>query len=57
MSLISLPFFIFMCCFLLLYYRVGEKHQWKALLAGNAIFYLCANPVYIILRTSCNPNR
>lgn len=48
MSLISLPFLIFMCCFLGIYYKVGEKHQWKVLLIGNAIFYICSNPVYII---------
>ena len=48
MSLISLPFFIFMCCFLGAYYNAGEKHQWKVLLIGNAFFYICSNPVYII---------
>ena len=48
MSLISLPFFIFMCCFLCAYYFAGEKHQWKVLLIGNAVFYICSNPVYII---------
>ena len=48
MSLISLPFLIFMLCLLAIYYRVGEKHQWKILLAGSAFFYFCSNPVYII---------
>lgn len=48
MSLISLPFFIFMCCFLAAYYCAGEKNQWKVLLTGNAIFYIWSNPVYII---------
>ena len=48
MSLISFPFFIFMCCLLAAYYKAGEKHQWKILLIGSAFFYLCSNPLYII---------
>ena len=48
MSLISLPFFIFMCCLLGAYYNAGERHQWKILLIGSAFFYFCSNPVYII---------
>lgn len=48
MSLISLPFFIFMCCFLGAYFNAGAKHQWKVLLIGNAFFYICSNPIYII---------
>jgi D-alanyl-lipoteichoic acid acyltransferase DltB (MBOAT superfamily) len=48
MNLISLPFFIFMCCFLCAYYKSGEKQQWKVLLIGNAFFYVYSNPVYII---------
>ncbi len=48
MSLVSVPFFIFILCLLVAYYNAGEKHQWKVLLAGSAFFYLCSNPVYII---------
>ncbi|MCR5748046.1 MAG: hypothetical protein K6G03_10095 [Lachnospiraceae bacterium] len=48
MSLVSIPFLIFICCLLLIYYKIGGEHQWKVLLAGSAFFYLCSNPVYII---------
>ena len=48
MSLISPEFFLLMCVLLSGYYRVGEAHQWKLLLAASFLFYFCANPVYII---------
>ncbi len=48
MSLISIPFFVFICVLLGIYYHTGEKHQWKVLLAGSCIFYMWCNPVYII---------
>ena len=48
MLLISLKFFIFMLCLLGIYYKAGERHQWKVLLAGSAFFYLFSNPIYII---------
>ena len=48
MSLISLPFFIFICLLLAVYYNVKPEHQWKVLLLGSIIFYIWAKPVYII---------
>jgi D-alanyl-lipoteichoic acid acyltransferase DltB (MBOAT superfamily) len=51
MSLISVSFFIFICVLLIVYYTVPEGHQWKVLLAASAIFYIAANPVYIIFIT------
>ncbi len=48
MSLISAGFLIFMFILLCGYYRIGERHQWKLLLAASFLFYFCANPVYII---------
>ena len=48
MSLISVPFFIFICVLLLVYYTVPKGHQWKVLLLASAVFYLAAGPVYII---------
>ncbi len=48
MSLISLRFAIFLVLLLILYYRVGAQHQWKILLSGSLLFYVLANPVYIV---------
>ncbi len=48
MSLISLPFLIFMCILLIAYYTVNGAHQWKVLLLGSMIFYAWVRPVYLI---------
>ena len=48
MSLISIPFLVFISVLIVIYYIIGEKHQWKVLLIGSAFFYAYANPVYII---------
>ena len=48
MSLVSLKFVIFVALLLLLYYKVPAAHQWKILLSGSLLFYVLANPVYII---------
>lgn len=48
MSLISLPFFIFMCVLLLLYYKVAPKDQWKVLLLAGLFFHAWSNPFLII---------
>lgn len=48
MSLISFRFAAFFIAMLLAYYLLPAKHQWKVLLAGSLLFYVLANPVYII---------
>lgn len=48
MSLISAKFAIFLLILLLIYYLIPREHQWKVLLAGSLMFYVLANPVYII---------
>ncbi len=48
MSLVSLPFFIFMCVLLLLYYKAGLKNQWKVLLLAGLFFHAWSNPYLII---------
>lgn len=48
MSLISFKFVIFMAVLLVTYYLVPGRHQWKILLVGSLLFYVLANPVYII---------
>ena len=48
MNLISAAFPVFLCVLLTLYYRVGERDQWKVLFVGSLFFYCWSNPVYII---------
>ena len=48
MSLISLRFVAFMIILLVAYYTVPVKFQWKVLLVASLMFYLLANPVYIV---------
>ena len=48
MSIVSLTFLVFVLILLVLYYVTGKDHQWKILLAANAVFYLFAGPIYII---------
>lgn len=48
MSLISAKFAIFFIVLLLAYYLLPKKYQWKVLLIGSLVFYVLANPVYII---------
>ena len=48
MSLISAKFLIFMIVLLIVYYLVPKVHQWKVILAGSFLFYVLANPIYIV---------
>ncbi|MCR5651846.1 MAG: hypothetical protein K6F86_11775 [Lachnospiraceae bacterium] len=48
MSLVSLPFFIFICVLLILYYRMDSKHQWKILLLAGLFFHAWSNPYLIV---------
>jgi len=48
MNLLSPGFAVFFIVLLSGYYRVGEKHQWKLLLAASLFFYFCSDPVYIV---------
>ncbi|MBR5375752.1 MAG: MBOAT family protein [Lachnospiraceae bacterium] len=48
MSLVSLPFFIFMCVLLILYYRTGAKNQWVVLLLAGLFFHAWSDPFLII---------
>ncbi|MBO4904511.1 MAG: MBOAT family protein [Lachnospiraceae bacterium] len=48
MSLISLRFVIFFAVVLAVYYLIPARHQWKVLLAASLLFYVLANPVYIV---------
>ena len=49
MSVSSLIYFIFLAFALLLYYVLPKRWQWKLLLIGSGIFFLCAGNVYTIL--------
>ena len=44
MPLLSYGFLLFAGLFILLYYRIPARHQWKLLLAASLVFYLGAGP-------------
>lgn len=48
MSIISLPFFIFVAALVFLYYNVFRKKSWLLLLIASYIFYILNNPVNLI---------
>lgn len=48
MSVISLPFFIFVAALVFLYYNVFRKKSWLLLLIASYIFYILNNPVNLI---------
>ena len=48
MSLISFRFAAFLIITVVAYYLVPRQHQWKILLAASLLFYVLANPIYIV---------
>ena len=48
MSLISFRFAAFLIITVAAYYLVPRQHQWKILLAASLLFYVLANPIYIV---------
>lgn len=48
MSIISLPFFIFVSILVFLYYTLFRKHAWILLLLASYGFYIAINPINLI---------
>ncbi|MCR5107707.1 MAG: hypothetical protein K6B28_06050 [Lachnospiraceae bacterium] len=48
MSLISIPFLIFVIILLIIYYKIPKEHQWKVLLIFSLVFYMWVRPLYVV---------